>query len=343
MNGPIRRILTVGGATQDFIIQYENPETWQRINQQGIQPYVVLEEGQKIEVTQWGVYSGGGATNAAACFQRLQFDVSVFCKLGDDPAGHAIRSELAALGVNVDLVIHSKTMGTGSAIVLPSFKGDRTVLAYRGANQSIQAEECPFQAIQAHDLIYITSLSGQSALHFPNWVNEAKRWNRWVAVNPGSSQFKSGLDVFKVALKDVHILILNDQEAPILFNALEGKHHSFSVSAFFKAVRALGPRWVVVTHGSEGVSVVDHQNLYFHPSLNTTVLNTLGAGDAFGATFVGSLSRGCSVTDAIRRAIINSASVIGYPDAKTGLLTESEIQSRLQTLPVSLLHEKSFS
>jgi fructoselysine 6-kinase len=47
-----------------------------------------------------------------------------------------------------------------------------------------------------------------------------------------------------------------------------------------------GPRLVVVTMGSEGALVFDGQKILFHTALKVKVVDTLGAGDTFIATFL---------------------------------------------------------
>ncbi len=101
----------------------------------------------------------------------------------------------------------------------------------------------------------------------------------------------------------------------------------------------LGPRIVVVTNGGEGVYVATPDKLYFHPSVSTKIVNTLGAGDAFGSCFVGMIYAGVSIGDAMRRGVLNSASVIAYPDAKTGLLNSEQLQQGQKTLPAAALQE----
>jgi sugar/nucleoside kinase (ribokinase family) len=99
---------------------------------------------------------------------------------------------------------------------------------------------------------------------------------------------------------------------------------------------------VVVTNGAEGVYVATNDRLYFHKSMHVKVVNTLGAGDAFGSSFVGALYAGNDVSDAIRYGIVNSASVIQHAGAKTGLLSAAALKERISKLDSSLLTEKAW-
>jgi ribokinase len=91
----------------------------------------------------------------------------------------------------------------------------------------------------------------------------------------------------------------------------------------------LGPKYVLVTDGGRGAFVGSAGQILFAPALNSAVVGTAGAGDAFGATFTAYVALGRAVEEALRAAAINSASVIGHIDTQTGLLRKPELDRRL--------------
>jgi sugar/nucleoside kinase (ribokinase family) len=121
-------------------------------------------------------------------------------------------------------------------------------------------------------------------------------------------------------------------ETPLVF-----ENYSFSLRNFFKEVLAMGPSIVVVTNGGNGVYAATQESLYFHPSADITVCDNIGAGDAFGSSFVGSLLLGDSLEKALRNGIVNSASVLQKMGAKPGLLTRKQQQEQAQKLPQNAL------
>ncbi|MCF6808473.1 carbohydrate kinase family protein [Thiotrichales bacterium 19S9-12] len=362
---PLKRVLTIGGATIDTIISYEEMETMQIQKAKSIASYLLLEEGAKIEVTDQKMYSGGGATNAAVSFQKQGFDVAFFGKVGEDRFGDMLLKELEDSKIDVSFARRSKRYATANSFIVPSLKGDRTVFAYRGANTAVLTEELPEEAIKASDFVYVTSLSKDSAARFPEIIKLAQAHHVKVAINPGNSQLSVGSGFVKSALSGVDIMLLNYEEAQLLMVSListdeqvkqtlsemkdhhgeeliDGHFHHegvyFSLRQFFKVVLGLGPRIVVVTNGGEGVYVATEDKLYFHPAhTDGDVINTLGAGDAFASAFVGSIYQDESIEDAIRHGVLNSGSVIGYPDAKTGLLSQRGYQDKLAKLDQGLL------
>jgi hypothetical protein len=350
-----KKVLTIGGATLDTIIKYEDMETMQIHKSNAVNSFLLLGEGAKIEVTEQACFSGGGATNAAVSFKKQGYDTVFFGKVGKDTAGENILAELDGVGIDTRWVQISKTHGTANSYVVPSLQGDRTVFAYRGANTNLIESDIPEEAIADCDFVYVTSLSKNSAARLPEIVEIANKHNSKVAINPGSSQLVLGSGFVKSALKGIDILILNYDEAKLFMTSLissddniksmvdhtnsdaetlldaavEYQDISFSLRHFFKHVLSLGPEIVVVTNGDEGVYVGTNDKMYFHKSLKADVVNTLGAGDSFGSTFVGAVYAGEEIPNAITRGLINSSSVISYPDAKTGLLDWGAVTEKM--------------
>lgn len=348
------QVFCIGGATLDTIIEYEEMETLIHQKQGAEQSYLLLEEGKKIEVTHQQSFSGGGATNAAVSLKRLGLDAKLFCKIGEDPAGNMVFQELKNMGLDTDHICVTKMAGTATSFVVPSLKGDRTLFAYRGANSTLLAEDIPEDLIKAADFLYITSLSRASAAHLPDIVKLAQLHGTKVAINPGSSQLKRGSGFLKDALFGIEILILNYEEAQLLMASLlnqapeitsQSEHEqlleqsktAFSLREFFRLVLSQGPKIVVVTNGSKGVYVCQGEQLFFHQAVKVDVVNTLGAGDAFGSSFVGAYLLGKSIPDAMRFGVLNSASVVSYSDAKSGLLSREILESKVEKLDRSLL------
>jgi ribokinase len=323
----MKKVFVIGGATLDTIITYEDMETIVHQRKGSQVSYLLLGEGKKIEVTQQNYFSGGGATNAAVSLKKLGLDVSLLCKIGRDAPGEVVKKELAGYGIDLSKVLYSDNEGTASSFVVPSLQGDRTVFAYRGASTTLLSGELPLDQLGHYDFLYITSLSKQAAECLPQIVAAAKKQKVLVAINPGISQLKLGTTCLKDSLSEIDILILNYEEAEQFMESLF-QERRFNIQDFCKEILKLGPRIVSVTNGAEGVYVGTLEAFYFHPSIPTQIVNTLGAGDAFGSCFVGSIYCGMSIAESMIAGLLNSASVISYPDAKTGLLTKVQLSEK---------------
>jgi sugar/nucleoside kinase (ribokinase family) len=372
----MKKVFTVGGATQDIFLNFVKSDFMSLCKREAVSNFLLFEMGEKVEVDSLDLQVGGGATNSAVAFKRMGFDVASFCNIGDDCAGKTVLSDLQKNGVNSDFVSSTDEHKTGMSLVLNTQQGDRTILAYRGANGFMFDGKMPIEEIKKSDQLYITSLSHDSAMLLPRLTSEAKKAGVVVAINPGVSQLAKGTKILKDCLKNIDILILNSSEAQIFMHALVGLDSSykkilestsaqqacnvntydekpyliqspiafqdlyFSLAGFFKAVLKFGPKVVVVTNGINGVYVAkDDMTVYFHPSIKVEVTSTVGAGDAFGSCFVASLLHGQSIQDALRNGIINSASVLQHIGAKAGLLTQEQLAKKVCGVSKDLICE----
>jgi|AntAceMinimDraft_17_1070374.scaffolds.fasta_scaffold05399_6 sugar/nucleoside kinase (ribokinase family) len=363
----MKKIFTIGGATQDIFIHYQNPESLVLKNKRETKSYLLLEKGAKIEVDTLSYSTGGGATNAAFSFKKLGFDVIPIIKTGAGKAGQYIQDQLKDIGIDTSHIVKDKTTGTGLSYIIPSFEGDRTIFAYRGANKKLTKKNVPLNEIKRGNCLYITSLSGESSKILLPITNHAKKNNVPVAVNPGASQLSGGSKELEKSLKNIDIFILNSQEAKIFLQSISKQlspkelekdiqscvsfeklpdlikslvyieNVCFNLKDFCKEMTSRGPSTIVVTNGEEGVYVAHKKTLYFYPSLPTKVVDTVGAGDAFGSCFSASIFTGTKIEKALVNGIINASSVISYEDAKTGLLSWKEIEIRSKKINKSLM------
>lgn len=354
------KIITIGGATTDIFIHDKHPSQLNFATQIENRSFLLFEEGSKISIDELNFHTGGGATNSAISFKQLGCDVATFFKVGNDKPSEFIIQRLNNDGIDTQYVTQSEEYITGHSFIFPSKDGDRTVLCYRGANAHLHKDEIP-PIIEDFNNVYITSLSGDSSHLLLPITRLAKKHNGLVATNPGSSQLKVGAHDIYQALPNIDIFILNSEEActfmlsmveqdinlhqkilrtqiterdkelPRLLQApISHQTVCFDIRLFFQAILDHGPSIVVVTNGAEGVYIATQDGIIFHPSLPTQVVNTLGAGDAFGSCFVANYIEGANIKEAMLYGIINASSVISHLDAKSGLLTKDELQRRFE-------------
>ncbi|MFC1870768.1 carbohydrate kinase family protein [Candidatus Dependentiae bacterium] len=345
----MKKVLTIGSAVHDLFISYERPyymefeEDGQEIN------YILLEEGRKLEITKLHYATGGGALNSASCFTRLELPSTPCCKVGTDSYGAFIIEKIAEHGIDTSAIAHTDERKTGSSYILPSPTGNSSILVDRGANLTLSKENIPVESFSDYDQIYVTSLSRDTSELLPYITQQAKKAGIPVATNPGTSQLTANVSTLIESLPNIDILILNTVEASLLAESFFGTDKKkntakpnyelpdllatpiargdiiFTLQDYFKKIHEYGPSIAVVTNGEDGVYVSHGDYIYFHPGLPIEVESTVGAGDAFGATFVSQLLKEKSLDDAIRAGVINSAAALEQLDATSGLLDQTEL------------------
>jgi len=216
----MKKVVTIGGAMQDVFTQYQDVDTLHLHTKEEDYAYVCMRAGRKIEIQNIIYYCGGGATNSAVSFARAGFDVQSFFKIGNDHAGDFILETLKKEHISTNHVIRTSDAPTGQSFIIPGPQGNSAILAYRGANITLTEKEIPQDAIKNADQLYITSLSGPAAPLLIPITQLAKKYNKAVAANPGTSQLLAGADFLKTALSHIDTLILNSYEAELLMTSL---------------------------------------------------------------------------------------------------------------------------
>jgi sugar/nucleoside kinase (ribokinase family) len=129
-------------------------------------------------------------------------------------------------------------------------------------------------------------------------------------------------------LERVDMLLLNDEEARLLSN-----HDSLPSAA--RAIRALGPKAVVIKRGDAGALLFHEAGVFAAPAFPVeTVVDPTGAGDSFAGGFMGWLAHSGSLTPGgIRSALIVGSVLASFCCEEFGLerfrsLTAGAIRER---------------
>jgi ribokinase len=353
------KALTVGGAMIDTIaiIADDRIERMTMLNADS--SFLLLEEGRKTEASEISTHVGGGAVNAAVAMARLGLDVATLIKLGKDQRAETVLARLLQEGVSTRWALRDGRAPTGASVLVSSHDRNAAIFTFRGANTLLEEADLREDAF-AVDIVYVSSLSNESADAFPAVIRQAKARGALVAANPRVRQLSSRGGVFQEALAEIDILAVNRMEADVLVPGLVarfgeggralplepgekpprllargltgGGGHEMSLAGFFDALGQMGPRYVLVTDGRHGAFLGTGAAIYFCPVRETKVAGTAGAGDAFNATFTAHIALGCKPEDALRAAAVNAASVVGHVDTQTGLLSREAIAGALATM-----------
>jgi sugar/nucleoside kinase (ribokinase family) len=112
------------------------------------------------------------------------------------------------------------------------------------------------------------------------------------------------------------ILVLNREEAGMLTKG--------NVRQNLKSLRSLGPRTVIITDGKKGVHMLSKGVYYRIRTRKIKVLESTGAGDAFGAGFLAGYIRKNDCEFALKLGLVNAESVLQHMGAKNRLLRWKE-------------------
>lgn len=319
--------VTIGGATRDILFKTDE-YSFSLKDQKEL--YMCFPYGQKIIPSETHFCFGGGALNSAISMSRLGLKVSSIINIGNHEASTSLLSKMKSEKVDTKMVITSdkKNDYRGISVFLVDKGKDHTAILYRGTNDKVIIKDWSF--INKTKWIYLTSLTGKSDDNLRKIESEIKKSNVKLAWNPGSVQLKKGYSGLKDLLKITNILILNKEEAETLVCS-KNKKLSCALGDIASEIKSWGPEVVVVTDSANGAQVAFDGELVKVKAYPTKVVETTGAGDAFGSTFVAGLIMGLDHEKSLKLASINSASVVSYFGAQEGLLKKDQILKKLKS------------
>jgi ribokinase len=322
-------VVTFGSASRDIIIRPKKLTNLQYKKTEGHE--VCFPLGSKIDIDEIYSNSGGGGTNTAATFANQGLKTAFCGVVGNDLEGQEVIHELKGLNVDTKFIIKTKHKPTNHSIVILEGDIDRTILAYRGAAELLSYIQIPLTRLKTKWL-YLAPMTGLLCESFKGLIDFARKNHIKLAVNPSIAQLS--LPNFPQLAQHIDILIMNEEEASFLT-----KIPPIQEQEVFAALDVMCPGIAVMTKGADGVVVSDNKTIYSakpHPGLK--IIDTTGAGDAFGSGFVVEFmlswaqDSSIAIEKAIQFGMANAAACISSVGAKNGLLKKGQPFEKVQVI-----------
>jgi len=309
-------VITMGSATQDVFVRTE-AETIRISHPKFSEELLAYPLGSKILIKELHHRIGGGGTNTATTFARQGLRTGFLGKIGRDAAGLAVHKFLKE-----ESIAFLGTVGgqTGYSVILDSQADDRTLLTFKGANDSLSLQDIGKRLdTLTTRWLYASSVLGQTYTTLLAVMRHLKKRGTKLAFNPSSYQARQGLGKLDPILKMLDVLILNKEEAGLLTGT------QAPTRTLLHTLQEAGPSLVVITDGANGAQLLADQELAITPLPDLRIVETTGAGDAFASAFVAYLARNKSVREALLAGMINAEHVITKLGAKNDILDALKI------------------
>jgi sugar/nucleoside kinase (ribokinase family) len=302
-------VISIGAATVDIFIKSKDLISTPDI--------IGLKPSSKNEINQSLISSGGGATNSAVSFSRLGLNSSCVSLIGQSYLNQYIYDDLKKNKVDDQFIFLQKSATTDFSVVLINQDGSRSILTNRGETR-LESRHIPWTKIKKTKWFYITSLEGNLDL-LEKIIGFAKENNIKICLNPGNRELASRRRITSIS-KMVDVLLLNKEESETFFDA------DFDDKEFSNLIHQFKLPLIAITNGRDGAYIFTDSRQFYSPIINTKPADETGAGDSFGSAFVAALIYHKTPQDALFWGIKNSASVVSYLGAKTGLLKLKQIK-----------------
>ncbi|NUP24980.1 MAG: sugar kinase, partial [Streptomyces sp.] len=279
----------------------------------------------------------GAESNVAMYLADHGIPVAWLSALGDDPLGHRVRATVAAAGVDVSYVRTDPDRPTGLLVKDPGPAGTRVHYYRRGsAASALGPEVLDGRPVRTAALVHLSGITPALSESCRRLVTRALAASTSTSTSvsvsastdtdtgsgtrstePAARPYAVSFDVnHRAALwpDGAAPAVLRElaDRADIVFVGLDEAQELWGGRLTPTGVRALlpHPRILVVKDGANAATAFTDEGGVTVPTPRTTVVEAVGAGDAFAAGFLTGLLRGATTTRALRLGHLTAASAL---------------------------------
>jgi ribokinase len=282
--------------------------------------------GETILGQGFAIGPGGKGSNQSIAAARAGGKVALITRVGRDPFGEIARKTWAADGVDTSAVIEDLENPTGAAFIFVSTEtGNNAIIVESGAAGKLSpADVKANEKLIAGAKVFMTQFE-QPIPTAIEGLRVAHAHGVTTILNPAPAL---AVDDSIYGLCDY--VTPNETEASTL-TGLPVTNEDEALAAAKELVRR-GAKNALITLGEKGALLHGANGTHRVPSFKVAkVVDTTGAGDAFGGGFAVALSEGQSPADAVRFGCATAAFSVQKFGTAPSMPTRAEIETMLKS------------
>jgi len=265
---------------------------------------------------------GGKGANQAVAAARMGASVRMIGRVGSDLFAPQLLDNLRASGVEVSGVMEDPDAASGVAMILLDASRQNRILVASGAN--MRCDEAQVDAVAS-------ALEGADALMLQceipaaaslNAARIAREMGVRVVWDPAPA------DAFPPEAYAVVDVLTPNQSETALLTGIDVADLASAESAARVLVQR-GVRAVVVKMGEHGALHLSDGDSGYVPPFEMEAVDTVAAGDAFGAAMTCALAEGKPLKEAVRYGAAAGALAVTRPGAQDAMPTRAEMETLL--------------
>ncbi len=279
-----RDVVVVGSVHTDFV-------AWSRR---------LPNKGETLPGHRFEMHPGGKGGNQAVAAAQAGAATALITRVGSDVFGNHLRRSLETKGVDTTHVSIDPLLPTGASTVLTGEDGDYASIIVPAAAGNLGASELEAaratigeSAVLLLQLEIPLELSAEAAAI----IQSRRSGTRPVVVLNVAPAMDATL-VATTFQDKVDVVVANAVETEML-SELPVSDAAGAVMAAEKICRRMHVETVLVTLGAAGVVVRQPHRASLHPAWPVTVVDTIGAGDAFLGALAAEMARGVALDAAL--------------------------------------------
>ena len=306
-NGRRQKIVVLGGINMDVVATVER----------------MPEPGETVHGDGFFMAGGGKGANQALAAARLGAEAHMVGRVGDDDFGRTLLDNMRSAGVDMSGVALDPENSTGVAVIMVDGAGQNLIAEVYGANRASDGAqlEAAKRAMEGADALMLQletlpEVSLAAARHARS-LGTRVVWDPAPAAEMPEEGF---------ALAD--FLTPNETEAAELTGIRVTDVSSARSAA--EALLARGAGAAIVKMGYQGVFGATRSEQHYVPPMSVDAVDSVAAGDAFGAGLAVALCEGKGLYDALRYGAAAGALAVTRPGAQDAMPYTGEVEELLR-------------
>jgi sugar/nucleoside kinase (ribokinase family) len=325
-------VSAIGNAIVDILILIDDNFLIENSITKGSMTLIDKVTAEKLSLLQYKkISAGGSACNSVATISALGIKCSFTGKIGKGSFGKIFSNNLSEVNCDFNAQYSNLDNSTSRSFILVSKEdGERTMLTYLGESSELENIHNK-QIIDNSEIIYIEGYlwDKENTISILDNIIESAKNNSKITAFTLSDSFcvLRHKESFLKLIKNIDILFANEDEIKILTNITGPILEHYKYDNIFK----INPNIkIIVTMSANGSAVITKDNLkHIKTNKISNVTDSTGAGDAFAAGFLLSLSNQLNLEESAKIGNLLASKIIQKIGARFDNEDINEIQKEL--------------
>ena len=299
----MKNICVIGSLNMDLVVNVDT----------------MPKPGQTIIGSNFKEVPGGKGANQAVAMARLNGNVSMIGKVGEDGFGQTLINSLKNDKVDTTYIQTSKG-ATGVALITVDKNAQNSIVVSPGANFEVKEDDIDnnIEAIKISDIVVLQLETPLNTIKYA--LNKAKELNKYTILNPAPA-----VKLDDEIIKNVDLLTPNETELEIISGVSIETEEDIQKAAQIMIEK--GVKELIVTLGSKGSLYINKEKSMFKKAYKVEAVDTTAAGDSYTGALAVALSQDKNIEDAMDFASKVGALSVLKEGAQSSLPTLEDVKN----------------
>ena len=299
----MKNICVIGSLNMDLVVNVD----------------AMPKPGQTIIGSNFKEVPGGKGANQAVAMARLNGNVSMIGKVGEDGFGQTLISSLKNDKVDTTYIQTAKG-STGVALITVDKNAQNSIVVSPGANFEVKEEDIDnnIKAIENSEIVVLQLETPLNTIKYA--LNKAKELNKYTILNPAPA-----VKLDDEIIKNLDLLTPNETELEIISGVSIETEEDIQKAAQIMIEK--GVKELIVTLGSKGSLYINKEKSMFKKAYKVEAVDTTAAGDSYTGALAVALSQDKGIEDAMDFASKVGALSVLKEGAQSSLPTLEDVKN----------------